>query len=180
MTVQRLIRITALCLFLFIGLVSTNMLSHSSAQLARPVELDVRGLAGVPTGTAQGKVFDGMPTALSGVGGFGRTNTPGTPPTYGAENDTGNGRGFRQSLVYGRNQNPLAYGAGYGQVVRGFPDATANPGDTPLPHTSSVAAAHHDVQRSPQPCNQESTISLIIGEPDTVALMLRRRQTAIG
>jgi hypothetical protein len=83
-------------------------------------------------GTAQGKVFDGMPTALSGVGGFGRSNTPGTPPTYGAENDTGSGRGFRQSQVYGRNQNPLVYGAGYGQVVRGFPDATSPSAESPF------------------------------------------------
>src|SRR5262249_3783881 len=33
-----------------------------------------------PAGTAQGKVFDGMPTALSGRLGSGRAATPGTPP----------------------------------------------------------------------------------------------------
>jgi hypothetical protein len=76
-------------------------------------------------GTAQGKVFDGMPTALSGYKGFGRTNAPGSAPGYAADNTTtGNGVGFRQGLVFGRNQNPLVYTLGFGQVTRGLPDAT--------------------------------------------------------
>jgi hypothetical protein len=76
-----------------------------------------------PSGSAQGKVFDGMPTALSGYRGFGRTNTPGTPPGYAPDSTTtGNGVGFRESLVMLRNQNPLVYGGGFGHVTRGFPD----------------------------------------------------------
>jgi Fungalysin metallopeptidase (M36)/Fungalysin/Thermolysin Propeptide Motif len=86
-----------------------------------------------PNGTAQGKVFDGMPTALAGPGGFGATNTAGTPPTYAQDSTTtGNGRGFRQSLVYARNENPLAYALGFGQVVRGLPDATNPSAESPF------------------------------------------------
>jgi hypothetical protein len=78
-----------------------------------------------PAGTAEGKVFDGMPTTLSGVGGVGRPTTPGNPPTYAAENTTSSasGRGFKQSLVLARNQDPLVYPLPLGQVLRGFPDA---------------------------------------------------------
>ena len=86
-----------------------------------------------PNGTAQGKVFDGMPTALSGYKGFGRTNTPGVPPGYAPDNTTtGNGVGFRQGLVFGRNQNPLVYGNGFGQVTRGLPDATSPSAESPF------------------------------------------------
>jgi len=86
-----------------------------------------------PSGSAQGKVFDGMPTALSGYRGFGRTNTPGTAPAYAPDNTTtGNGVGFRESLVMLRNQNPLVYGAGFGQVTRGFPDATNPSAESPF------------------------------------------------
>ena len=86
-----------------------------------------------PTGSAQGKVFDGMPTALSGYRGFGRTNTPGTPPGYAPDSTTtGNGVGFRESLVMLRNQNPLVYGGGFGQVTRGLPDATSPSPESPF------------------------------------------------
>jgi hypothetical protein len=86
-----------------------------------------------PNGSAQGKIFDGMPTALSGYKGFGRTNTPGTPPSYAPDTtSTGNGVGFRQSLVLARNQNPLVYGPGFGQVTRGFPDATSPSAESPF------------------------------------------------
>jgi hypothetical protein len=80
-----------------------------------------------PNGTAVGKVFDGMPTTLSGPQGYGRPK-PGRAPKYGAESATtpDQGRGFRYSLVYARNSAPLQYTAPYGQVLRGFPDA-ANP-----------------------------------------------------
>jgi hypothetical protein len=76
-------------------------------------------------GTAAGKVFDGMPTALSGTGGVGRSPAPGTSPTYAQESQTAaaDGRGFRFSQVNGRNQHPLVYDPGFGQVTRGFPDA---------------------------------------------------------
>ena len=86
-----------------------------------------------PNGSAQGKVFDGMPTALSGYRGFGRTAAPGTPPSYAPDNTTsGNGVGFRESLVMRRNQNPLVYGGGFGQVLRGFPDATSPSAESPF------------------------------------------------
>jgi hypothetical protein len=71
-------------------------------------------------GTAEGKVFDGMPTTLSGVGGAGRPATPGNAPTYQAENGTNH---FRQSLIVARNQDPLVYPLPLGQVLRGMPDA---------------------------------------------------------
>ena len=88
-------------------------------------------------GTAAGKMFDSAPTALSGLQGFGRTNTPGTPPSYASEATmTGTGKGFRKSLVVARTQNPYAdpatplfsvvYGFPYAQALRGLPDA-ANP-----------------------------------------------------
>ena len=86
-----------------------------------------------PSGSAQGKVFDGMPTALSGYKGFGRTNTPGTAPGYAADTTTtGNGVGFRLGLVLARNQNPLVYGIGFGQIPRGFPDATSPSIESPF------------------------------------------------
>jgi fungalysin metallopeptidase (M36)/fungalysin/thermolysin propeptide len=90
-------------------------------------------------GTATGKVFDTMPTGLSGRFGSGRSPAPGTPPTYALETETvrNSGRGFKRSLVEARNQGPYAlnalqslfpvvYGIPFAQVTRGFPDA-ANP-----------------------------------------------------
>jgi len=86
-----------------------------------------------PSGTAQGKVFDSMPTALSGPGGFGETQGAGNPPTYAPDSTTsGNGRGFRQSLVFARNENPLVYTLGFGQVLRGLPDATSPSAESPF------------------------------------------------
>ncbi len=109
--------------------------------------------------TASGKVFDSMPTALSGrrtcsgnlpgrpcngaagtggtLGpGFGRSTAPGDRPDYQTnenELDRNNGRGFKESLVKARLENPYAdvgaplfsqvYNSPYGQVLRGFPDA---------------------------------------------------------
>ena len=114
------------------------------------------------TATASGKVFDSMPTALSGrrvcsgnvpgrpcngqpvVGGtvgagYGRSTAPGDRPDYQPnenELDRNNGRGFKESLVAARTENPYSivggplvsqiYNTPYGQVLRGFPDA-ANP-----------------------------------------------------
>ncbi|HEX8474159.1 MAG TPA: M36 family metallopeptidase [Pyrinomonadaceae bacterium] len=79
------------------------------------------------SGTAQGKVTDTAPTALSGYRGFGRSTAPGNAPTYGAESAGASarlsGRGFKQSQVTARNENPLIYNTGFGQVLRGFPDA---------------------------------------------------------
>ncbi|MFL6212900.1 MAG: M36 family metallopeptidase [Blastocatellia bacterium] len=85
-----------------------------------------------PNGTAQGKVFDGMPTTFSGAGGFGASTTPGTPPGYAPDATTGTGHGFRQGLVYDRNQDPLVYSQGFGQVVRGLPDATSPSAESPF------------------------------------------------
>ncbi|MDQ3803620.1 MAG: M36 family metallopeptidase [Acidobacteriota bacterium] len=90
-------------------------------------------------GTAAGKVFDGMPMLPSGDSGFGR-KPRGQQPGYAGEDRltaaSNNGRGFRLSLAQARNQTPYAdpgttlfaqiYGAPFGQVTRGFPDA-ANP-----------------------------------------------------
>jgi hypothetical protein len=85
-------------------------------------------------GSAAGKVFDGMPAALSGrrtcagnvppsacngnpvVGGtigsgFGRSTAPGDPPDFQTnENETNrnNGRGFKKSLVTARVEDPFA------------------------------------------------------------------------
>ena len=75
-------------------------------------------------GTAQGRVFDAAPTALSGPGGTGRPAMPGPSPTYQSEATLTNH--FRFSLVDARRENPLVYSAPFGQVTRGLPDA-ANP-----------------------------------------------------
>ncbi|HEV3467766.1 MAG TPA: M36 family metallopeptidase [Pyrinomonadaceae bacterium] len=89
-------------------------------------------------GTAAGKVFDGMPTMMSGYGGFGRPAARGVRPTYAPETTinrgASTGRGFRESLIRAKNQGPYAepgtplfssvYGAPFGQVTRGFPDAS--------------------------------------------------------
>ncbi|HEX8293209.1 MAG TPA: M36 family metallopeptidase, partial [Pyrinomonadaceae bacterium] len=87
-----------------------------------------------PTGTAQGKVFDGMPVTLSGRrtctgnlpgrpcngaavtggttgAGYGRSPARGTPPTYQPneeEFNRDNGRGFKKSLVRARVEDPFA------------------------------------------------------------------------
>jgi hypothetical protein len=95
-----------------------------------------------PAGTAQAKVFDASPTGLSGRRGFGRATTRGQRPGYLAENPApasvprNSGRGFRESLVRARTENPysipggalaaLIYNTPFGQVLRGMPDA-ANP-----------------------------------------------------
>lgn len=77
-------------------------------------------------GSARGKVFDGMPTVLSGIHGVGRATRPGSSPQYASEytTDSANGRGFRFSLVNARKASPLVYGPPYSQVLRGLPDAT--------------------------------------------------------
>jgi Fungalysin metallopeptidase (M36)/Fungalysin/Thermolysin Propeptide Motif/F5/8 type C domain len=86
-----------------------------------------------PGGTAQGRVFDVMPTVLSGPGGFGR-QPRGTPPNYAPEGTTTSpGRGFRRSWVRARNNSPYAdpatplfaevYNTPFAQVLRGLPDA---------------------------------------------------------
>ncbi len=80
-------------------------------------------------GTAQAKVTDTMPTVLSGILGFGRSPAPGVPPNYQNPEDftptatSSNGRGFKFSQVNARNESPLIYNTGFGQVLRGFPDA---------------------------------------------------------
>ncbi len=97
-----------------------------------------------PGMTAQGKVFDTMPTGLSGRMGAGRSPARGTAPTFASELQTvrNSGRGFKLSLVSARNQGPYAaagtslfpigcplgclYNTNFGQVTRGLPDA-ANP-----------------------------------------------------
>src|SRR5207253_11075627 len=90
-------------------------------------------------GTAAGLVFDGMPTTLSGLHGFGRSPSRGTPPTYASESTTsGNGLGFRKSLVLARNQDPFQDPAGslyntpFGQVLHGFPDALNSSAESPF------------------------------------------------
>jgi hypothetical protein len=98
-----------------------------------------------PGGTAQGKVFDSAPTALSGRFGSGRSPARGTQPTYAAENQTvrNSGRGFKRSLVEARNENPYALNAGqslfaqiydtpFGQVTRGLPDASNPTAESPF------------------------------------------------
>ncbi len=75
--------------------------------------------------TANGKVFDSMPTLLSGRLGFGRATTPGAAPTYAPENATvrNSGRGFKFSWALNRVEAPLIYPPTFGQVQRGLPDA---------------------------------------------------------
>ena len=81
------------------------------------------------SGTAGGKVTDTMPTALAGLLGFGRSPAIGVPPSYqNPENFTPTatatgGRGFKFSQINARNEHPLIYTAGFGQVLRNFPDA---------------------------------------------------------
>ena len=104
---------------------------------------------------AAGKVFDGMPTGLSGSTctsatdphcsadgrGYGRPTVRGQAPDYAPETaydvSSASGRGFRKSLVQARNQGafanspadslfPVIFNTPFGQVTRGFPNA-ANP-----------------------------------------------------
>lgn len=104
--------------------------------------------------TAVGKVFDGVPSALSGVHQFGKSTRTGispnfiyTTPTYGLESPLptdANGRGFRYSLVQARNEDPLKFPSTpttftqaqlpdmLGQVLRGFPDATNPSASSPF------------------------------------------------
>lgn len=101
-------------------------------------------------GTAQGKVFDTIPTLLSGYRGFGRATRTGsspadfvyTSPGYSAPLTSGRatGRGFSHDFVKTRNEQALPFAAItttttfnhsqlpgiLGQITRGFPDA-ANP-----------------------------------------------------
>ena len=75
-------------------------------------------------GSARGKVFDSMPTALSGRAGFGRSTAPGVPPTYAPDTTTtAPGRGFRVGWMLGRVETPLIYDPPFAQVQRGLPDA---------------------------------------------------------
>ncbi|MFL6210494.1 MAG: M36 family metallopeptidase [Pyrinomonadaceae bacterium] len=85
-------------------------------------------------GTAQGSVFDAVPTALSGRFGVGRSPAPGTPPTYASESQTvrNNGRGFKFSLVDARRENPLVYNVPFGQATRGIPDAQNPSAESPF------------------------------------------------
>ena len=75
-------------------------------------------------GTSRGKVFDSLPTAMSGFQGFGRSTAPGVPPTYAPDTTTTSpGRGFRVSWLMNRIETPLVYDIPFGQVTRGLPDA---------------------------------------------------------
>ena len=75
-------------------------------------------------GTSRGKVFDTVPTALSGLNGFGRSTAPGVPPTYAPDTTTtAPGRGFRIGWLLNRTETPLIYDSPFGQVTRGLPDA---------------------------------------------------------
>ncbi len=103
-----------------------------------------------PGMTAQGKVFDTMPTGLSGRLGTGRSPARGTPPTFAAESQTvrNSGRGFKRSLVAARNQGPYAdsgtslfplgcplgciYNTPFSQVMRGFADANNPTPESPF------------------------------------------------
>ena len=101
---------------------------------------------------AQGKVFDALPTQMSGTGGFGKSTRTGTgpenyvykQPVYAVESATAaaSGRGFKYSQANGRNEGGLPFGNNndtgavleeftqaqlpgkLGEVLRGFPDAT--------------------------------------------------------
>ncbi len=76
-------------------------------------------------GTSRGKVFDSLPTALSGLQGFGRSTAPGVPPMYAPDTTTTSpGRGFRISWLMNRIETPLIYDMPFGQVTRGLPDAS--------------------------------------------------------
>lgn len=102
-------------------------------------------------GTAQGKVFDTLPAALSGQRGYGRSTRTGTnasnyvytAPTYAPNNATSldPARGFQYGILNARNESPLPWDNTtsprptfthaqlpglLGQIIRGFPDA-ANP-----------------------------------------------------
>jgi Fungalysin/Thermolysin Propeptide Motif len=96
------------------------------------------------SGTAQGKVFDGAPTTLSGPQGFGGSTRTGVAPNYtytspayslnSADPTTSAGH-FRYSVIQARNEHPLMFliapsvftpaqlSSKLSQVQRGFPDA---------------------------------------------------------
>jgi hypothetical protein len=108
-----------------------------------------------PGATAVAKVFDGAPSLLSGVHGFGRSTRTGlnpatyvyTSPTYAPESPLptdANGRGFRYSLLQARNEDPLKFPSTpttfthaqlpdlLSQVLRGFPDASNPSASSPF------------------------------------------------
>lgn len=90
-----------------------------------------------PAANASGKVFDGSPTGMSGLGGFGRPTRAQLPMQPGYAADTATtlpARTFRRGLLFGRNQFPFAnsiadslfsqvYNTPFGQVTRGLPNA---------------------------------------------------------
>jgi len=92
----------------------------------RPDVQDLVEAQSTALGAAQAKVTDTAPTQLSGYRGLGRTPR-GQAPTYAPETrgaaDRLTGRGFKQSQAFARNENPLIFNTGFGQVLRGFPDA---------------------------------------------------------
>jgi hypothetical protein len=58
--------------------------------------------------------------------GFGRSPARGTAPTYQTneqEFTRNNGRGFKRSLVFARNESALVYDTPFGQLLRGMPSA---------------------------------------------------------
>ncbi|MCA1593631.1 MAG: hypothetical protein LC754_13465, partial [Acidobacteria bacterium] len=96
-----------------------------------------------PGGTAAGKVVDGVPTTMSGPGGFGRP-ARGQQPNYAPDSTTTTpGRGFRRIWASVRNENPYAldmtqslfgqvYNTPFGQVLRGLPDASNPTAQSPF------------------------------------------------
>ncbi|HKP71588.1 MAG TPA: M36 family metallopeptidase, partial [Pyrinomonadaceae bacterium] len=94
-------------------------------------------------GSAQGRVFDAVPTALSGRNGVGRAPL-GTRPVYPPESTTArnSGRGFRESFVRRRIEDPFSdlggalfaniYSPPFAQVLRGLPDAQNPSAASPL------------------------------------------------
>lgn len=111
-------------------------------------------------GGAQGKVFDALPTQMSGGGGFGKSTRTGDAPgnyvykqpSYAAATviATTDGRGFRYVQANGRNEGGLPFGDNnepgavleefthaqlpgkLGEVLRGFPDATHPSASSPF------------------------------------------------
>lgn len=84
-------------------------------------------------GTSRAKVFDAMPTVLSGPTGYGRSTAPGDAPDYAPDSSTtAPARGFRQGLVLNRNETPLFYDIPFGQVLRGIPDASNPSAESPF------------------------------------------------
>ena len=94
------------------------------------------GVEAFPATNASGKVFDGSPTGMSGLGGFGRPTRAQLPQQPGYAPDTATtlpARTFRRGLLFGRNEFPFAdpltplfsqvYNTPFGQVTRGLPNA---------------------------------------------------------